>query len=78
MINWMIGGLLALAVFFAVRYLWKQHKLGQCAGGCAGCHGCGRPDEAEIEQITAAVKSEAAAAAKEKEPAGDCARCGAK
>lgn len=40
MINWIIGGILLIAALLAVRYVWRQHKQGKCAGGCAGCSGC--------------------------------------
>ena len=36
LINWILGGIIVAAMFFAVRYsLVKAHK-----GGCAGCSGC--------------------------------------
>ena len=46
MVNWMIGGAIILAMFFAARYAWRKAKNGQCVG-CSdcksgGCHcGCG-------------------------------------
>lgn len=41
-----IGTLLLVAVIFAIRYLWKKAKAGQCVGcsecdghhGTSGCH----------------------------------------
>lgn len=32
---------LAVIVFFAIRSIWKSHKKGECAGGCAGCSQAG-------------------------------------
>ena len=40
MADWIIGGLVLIAMFFAARYTWRQHKKGECAGGCAGCQHC--------------------------------------
>lgn len=31
--------ILAVAVWFAVRYMWRESKKGGCAG-CSGCSGC--------------------------------------
>ena len=44
--NLIVGAILAACIFFAVRYLYRQAKKGQCAG-CSGCKGgpdchCGR------------------------------------
>ena len=53
MINWIIGGVIILAMLLAVRYLWKQNKKGQCAGGCAGCGQsgcCGRIQAGQLEE----------------------------
>lgn len=40
MIDWVIGGAIALAAVLAGRYVWKKWKSGGCVGGCAGCSGC--------------------------------------
>lgn len=38
--TFIVCALLAVAVFFAARHVYRQHKSGTCAGGCAGCSGC--------------------------------------
>ena len=41
--NLIVGGIIAVAVVFALRSLWKNVKAGECPGGCAGCgRGCPR------------------------------------
>ncbi len=49
MIQFITIAVLALAVFLAVRSLWRQHKRGKssCGGSCAGCGGCSacRPEQ---------------------------------
>ena len=46
MVNWIIGGAIILAMFFAARYAWRKAKNGQCVG-CSDCKsgvchcGCG-------------------------------------
>ena len=40
--TWIVGGILALAVVFIIRYLIKQKKNGrslQCGGDCSKCRG---------------------------------------
>ena len=32
-----VVAVLAVVVFFAARSVWKNHKNGECPGGCAGC-----------------------------------------
>ncbi|MCI8493503.1 MULTISPECIES: FeoB-associated Cys-rich membrane protein [Anaerotruncus] len=47
MVNWMIGGMIAAAMFFAARYTWRKAKNGQCVG-CSGCKSgcrCGRSED---------------------------------
>lgn len=39
--EWVVGLVLALVVFLAIRSLWKGHKSGgHCGGSCSGCAGC--------------------------------------
>jgi hypothetical protein len=37
MINYLIGGLILLAVIIAVAKIRKDKKDGNCCGGCSGC-----------------------------------------
>ena len=37
MATWIIGAIVAVIIFFAVRSIWKNHK----NGGCSGCSSCG-------------------------------------
>ncbi|MBR0598294.1 FeoB-associated Cys-rich membrane protein [Sinanaerobacter chloroacetimidivorans] len=37
MVDFIIGGLVLIAVIFAVRQVIKNQKNGGCAGGCSGC-----------------------------------------
>lgn len=32
--------LIAVLLFFAIKYLWKARKKGGCCGNCNGCRGC--------------------------------------
>lgn len=45
--NWLIGGVLLIAVVFAIRYLWRVRKQGKCVGGCGDCRACERGKEAD-------------------------------
>lgn len=38
--NWIVAGLLAVIVFFIIRYLVKQRKNGGCGCGCSSCSHC--------------------------------------
>ncbi len=49
MIDWIIGGAIALAAVLAGRHVWKKFKSGGCAGGCAGCSGCCHPEPHDQE-----------------------------
>ncbi|MCI8648554.1 MAG: FeoB-associated Cys-rich membrane protein [Anaerotruncus sp.] len=43
MIDWILGGLLVVAIFFATRYVICKTKNGECIGcpgGKQGCHCC--------------------------------------
>lgn len=46
--------ILAAALFFSVRKLWKDKKNGRscCGGGCSGCSGCAScgPEKKKEEQ----------------------------
>lgn len=42
MANWIIGGLVAAAVFFALRRLFVRRQKGGCCGGSDGCSSCCR------------------------------------
>ena len=35
-----ILAVIAAAVFFAARRMWKNRKRGSCSCGCEGCDGC--------------------------------------
>jgi len=37
MIDYVIGGLVLIAVIFAIRQVMKNRKSGGCGCGCAGC-----------------------------------------
>ena len=50
MINWIVGGLLAIAVVFVIRYLIRQQRRGECAGGCGGCSGCAHGTQSEPDR----------------------------
>ncbi len=39
MVNWLIGGLLVLALILASRHMIYSNKAGGCPGGCSGCPG---------------------------------------
>lgn len=41
MINYIIGGLILLAVIIAVAKIRKDKKDGNCCGGCSGCASAG-------------------------------------
>lgn len=45
MATWIVGLILAAAVYFAARHVLKAGKSGGCAGcgtGCSDCCSCGR------------------------------------
>lgn len=41
MINYLIGGLILLAVMIAVAKIRRDLKSGHCCGGCGGCSSAG-------------------------------------
>jgi len=57
MINYIIGGLLLLAVLLALAKIRRDKKNGNCCGGCSGCSSAGHcsGDHAFEEDAKAAL-----------------------
>jgi hypothetical protein len=41
MINYLIGGLILLAVILSIAKIRRDRKNGNCCGGCSGCASAG-------------------------------------